>query len=182
MDLSFFDQWEFAAFDDEFNAAQHKHSGATIGYDVEPSPSSESYSSYAELRAQKTAKTSSWSSSAATTTTTTELNSAPLRDATASGPKILSFGHPDSTFHSNLSAALEVIPMCGSNSKRSYDAMVGLGPKSKRGRTASNNQEHILAERKRREKLSQRFIALSAIVPGLKKVRKTNRDSFYCTY
>jgi hypothetical protein len=27
-----------------------------------------------------------------------------------------------------------------------------------------------MAERKRREKLSQRFIALSAIVPGLKKV------------
>lgn len=31
-------------------------------------------------------------------------------------------------------------------------------------------QDHILAERKRREKLSQRFIALSALVPGLKKV------------
>lgn len=42
-------------------------------------------------------------------------------------------------------------------------------------RTATNSrfsqaQDHILAERKRREKLSQRFIALSAIVPGLKKV------------
>lgn len=32
-------------------------------------------------------------------------------------------------------------------------------------------QDHILAERKRREKLSQRFIALSAIIPGLKKVQ-----------
>lgn len=31
-------------------------------------------------------------------------------------------------------------------------------------------QDHIMAERKRREKLSQRFIALSAILPGLKKV------------
>lgn len=165
MDQSIFDQWEFAAaFDDEFNAAQH--SGSTIGYDVELSPSSESYSSYAELRAQKTAKTSSWSSSS----TTTQLNSAPLWDAAASGPKILSFGLPDSTFHSNLAAAPEVIPKCGS--KRSYDAMLGAGPK--RGRTTSNNQEHILAERKRREKLSQRFIALSAIVPGLKKVRKRN--------
>lgn len=36
--------------------------------------------------------------------------------------------------------------------------------------TQSNAQDHIMAERKRREKLSQRFIALSAIVPGLKKV------------
>lgn len=31
-------------------------------------------------------------------------------------------------------------------------------------------QDHIIAERKRREKLSQRFIALSAVLPGLKKV------------
>lgn len=30
--------------------------------------------------------------------------------------------------------------------------------------------DHIVAERKRREKLSQRFIALSALVPNLKKV------------
>ncbi|KAJ8769365.1 hypothetical protein K2173_002569 [Erythroxylum novogranatense] len=39
-------------------------------------------------------------------------------------------------------------------------------------RTPSHAQEHIMAERKRREKLSQRFIALSSIVPGLKKMDK----------
>lgn len=33
-------------------------------------------------------------------------------------------------------------------------------------------QDHIIAERKRREKLSQRFIALSALVPGLQKMDK----------
>ncbi|XP_057871130.1 transcription factor NAI1 [Cryptomeria japonica] len=38
----------------------------------------------------------------------------------------------------------------------------------------SHTQDHILAERKRREKLSQRFIALSAIVPGLKKMDKAS--------
>ncbi|KAL7206190.1 hypothetical protein ACSBR2_018993 [Camellia fascicularis] len=38
----------------------------------------------------------------------------------------------------------------------------------------SNNQDHIMAERKRREKLSQQFIALSAIVPGLKKMDKAS--------
>jgi len=37
-------------------------------------------------------------------------------------------------------------------------------------KSAGHTQDHIMAERKRREKLSQRFIALSAIVPGLKKV------------
>jgi hypothetical protein len=40
-------------------------------------------------------------------------------------------------------------------------------------RTPLNAQDHVIAERKRREKLSQRFIALSAVVPGLKKVRTT---------
>ncbi|XP_041011727.1 transcription factor bHLH18-like isoform X1 [Juglans microcarpa x Juglans regia] len=38
----------------------------------------------------------------------------------------------------------------------------------------SQTQDHIIAERKRREKLSQRFIALSAIVPGLKKMDKAS--------
>lgn len=37
-------------------------------------------------------------------------------------------------------------------------------------RSPSQAQDHVIAERKRREKLSQRFIALSAVVPGLKKV------------
>lgn len=39
-----------------------------------------------------------------------------------------------------------------------------------RVRPASQTYDHIIAERKRREQLSQHFVALSAIVPGLKKV------------
>ncbi|KAL5704407.1 hypothetical protein ACHQM5_022843 [Ranunculus cassubicifolius] len=35
-------------------------------------------------------------------------------------------------------------------------------------------QDHVIAERKRREKLSQQFIALSAMVPGLKKTDKAS--------
>ncbi|KAL5787911.1 hypothetical protein ACOSP7_004860 [Xanthoceras sorbifolium] len=42
------------------------------------------------------------------------------------------------------------------------------------GTRNSQAQDHIIAERKRREKLSQRFIALSSIVPGLKKMDKAS--------
>ncbi|KAK9000151.1 hypothetical protein V6N11_080657 [Hibiscus sabdariffa] len=38
----------------------------------------------------------------------------------------------------------------------------------------SQTHDHIMAERKRREKLSQRFIALSSVVPGLKKMDKAS--------
>nr|CAB3498377.1 unnamed protein product [Digitaria exilis] len=61
--------------------------------------------------------------------------------------------------------------------KRSYDAMVAevaMARAPATTRPASQNQDHILAERKRREKLSQRFIALSKIVPGLKKMDKAS--------
>lgn len=40
----------------------------------------------------------------------------------------------------------------------------------KRKRQPGKVQDHILAERRRRELLSQLFISLSALVPGLKKV------------
>lgn len=42
-------------------------------------------------------------------------------------------------------------------------------------RTSLRAQDHVMAERKRREKLSQRFIALSTILPSLKKVKLVPR-------
>lgn len=53
-------------------------------------------------------------------------------------------------------------------------ACQGVKRVSTNTRQLAQAQDHILAERKRREKLSQRFIALSALVPGLKKVFETN--------
>ncbi|XWS29642.1 hypothetical protein CRYUN_Cryun24cG0047000 [Craigia yunnanensis] len=41
-------------------------------------------------------------------------------------------------------------------------------------RTPLDAQDHVIAERKRREKLSQRFISLSALIPGLKKTDKNS--------
>ena len=45
----------------------------------------------------------------------------------------------------------------------------GTGPLT---RSPTHALDHVLAERKRREKLAERIIALSAIIPGLKKVLK----------
>ncbi|ESW27773.1 hypothetical protein PHAVU_003G231000 [Phaseolus vulgaris] len=47
-------------------------------------------------------------------------------------------------------------------------------PSSHAKRSPAHAQDHIMAERKRREKLSQSFIALAALVPGLKKMDKAS--------
>ncbi|KAL2499529.1 Transcription factor bHLH [Abeliophyllum distichum] len=46
--------------------------------------------------------------------------------------------------------------------------------KTSRVRPPSQTYDHIIAERKRRELLSQLFVTLSTIVPGLKKMDKTS--------
>ncbi|CAA6657629.1 unnamed protein product [Spirodela intermedia] len=52
-----------------------------------------------------------------------------------------------------------------SGSKRNYETMLARGRRRSTGaRPPSQAQDHIIAERKRREKLSQKFIALSAIM------------------
>jgi hypothetical protein len=43
-------------------------------------------------------------------------------------------------------------------------------PPERRSRTHWNTQEHVIAERKRREKMQQQFVALATIVPDLTKV------------
>jgi len=52
---------------------------------------------------------------------------------------------------------------------------VDLSHQKQRNRRAGGmslcSQEHVLAERKRREIMTQRFLALSALIPGLNKVR-----------
>ncbi|GJN28859.1 hypothetical protein PR202_gb17031 [Eleusine coracana subsp. coracana] len=48
------------------------------------------------------------------------------------------------------------------------------GLKSSGSMAASYGQDHIIVERKRREKINQRFIELSAVIPGLKKMNKAS--------
>ncbi|KAG8062086.1 hypothetical protein GUJ93_ZPchr0003g16904 [Zizania palustris] len=62
--------------------------------------------------------------------------------------------------------------MAGSPPARRASAKGGgprTGPSSS---AAPYAQEHIIAERKRREKINQRFIELSTVIPGLKKMDK----------
>ncbi|KAG6604087.1 transcription factor bHLH19-like [Cucurbita moschata] len=61
------------------------------------------------------------------------------------------------------------------NCSPKYDG-VGMkrGASAMNYRTALVAQDHVIAERKRREKLSQRFVALSALIPHLKKMDKAS--------
>nr|UFQ91330.1 bHLH28 transcription factor [Panax quinquefolius] len=58
--------------------------------------------------------------------------------------------------------------------KISYSSELGGVGTTKRSsiRSPLHAQDHVIAERKRRERLTERFIALSAIVPDLKKICK----------
>lgn len=92
----------------------------------------------------------------------------------ASSATILSFGDPDSP--SDRSQLYETLKAGGR--KRSYGAMVAHDQAKKASAAAtrppSHNRDHVIAERKRRENLTRKFIALSAIVPGLKKMDKAS--------
>nr|GMC57596.1 transcription factor bHLH18-like [Ipomoea batatas] len=53
---------------------------------------------------------------------------------------------------------------------RTIEFGAGKGKTGSAVRSPLQAQDHVLAERKRRENLTQRFISLSALIPGLKKV------------
>ncbi|KAG2546928.1 hypothetical protein PVAP13_9KG057800 [Panicum virgatum] len=64
----------------------------------------------------------------------------------------------------------------GSNGLRGLPDLGHGAPPTRRAgvgsMSASYAQDHIIAERKRREKINQRFIELSTVIPGLKKMDK----------
>nr|XP_027071754.1 transcription factor bHLH18-like [Coffea arabica] len=112
-------------------------------------------------------------------------------DQASSSPVILTFGNPnvpDISFEQvslgNLYPEDEVVSGVLA-SHGSFVNHVGVAAKATAVRTKakkpgsstrppSKSYDHIAAERKRREQLSQQFIALSAMVPGLKKMDKTS--------
>lgn len=144
---------------------------------MEASPTSETE------RPTKQMRTVSWNAS-----TTNQFSA-----ADASSPTIISFCQPNSPSNyqqfygesfklddkgisptRTSTIPSDILISQGSFNNQSYVSK-GASQASKRVRVASTKppsyaQDHIIAERKRREKLSQRFIALSAVLPCLKKV------------
>ncbi|KAK7349120.1 hypothetical protein VNO77_06225 [Canavalia gladiata] len=63
-----------------------------------------------------------------------------------------------------------------SPSRRAVESQSPTRPSQgvKRARTSSQSIDHIMAERRRRQQLTERFIALSATIPGLNKTDKAS--------
>lgn len=144
-------------------------------FDLKPSLLETSHTSVVE-RPSKMPKTNSWNSSKTDCTSN-------------SSPSQISFANPNYANQvSNLkpkdivvssksisNSPSDVSASQGSFGNQNYMFKACQGSKRIITNTRlSSNQDHIIAERKRREKLSQRFIALSAIVPGLKKMDKAS--------
>ncbi|CAL4918328.1 unnamed protein product [Urochloa decumbens] len=104
---------------------------------------------------------------------------APSRSSTGANPAPVSWNFstaaalPEGSDGSTLAAAEAAAPerrlpdiVCRSLPTRK------AGVKSAGSMAAPYAQDHIIAERKRREKINQRFIELSTVIPGLKKMDK----------
>ncbi|KAL3726317.1 hypothetical protein ACJRO7_031237 [Eucalyptus globulus] len=103
----------------------------------------------------------------------TEHNNPQMKPPLPSNSQIISFQNSD--LSPNMS------PNMSQQYPGTYELRDGEGKKMKRSgsggtfsRTTLHAQEHIIAERKRREKMSQRFTALSSIIPGLTKLDKAS--------
>ncbi|XP_029129421.1 transcription factor bHLH19 isoform X2 [Cajanus cajan] len=107
----------------------------------------------------------------------------PSKNAQTSETEFVSFPNPFSFVGSNVISPLGLVkamdemdcPITISSTTPLESTSQGtlsqkIGTRSK----LTHPQDHIIAERKRREKLSQQFIALSSLVPGLQKTDKAS--------
>uniref|UniRef100_A0A7N0VED9 BHLH domain-containing protein n=1 Tax=Kalanchoe fedtschenkoi TaxID=63787 RepID=A0A7N0VED9_KALFE len=108
--------------------------------------------------------------------------------SSSSFSQIISFGNSGKSDESLYAGGLNDIVqrsgeatyghICESNKpalrrQNNYLTSTGSG-RTERMITSFGQQDHVVAERMRREKLNQRFIALSALVPSLKKMDKAS--------
>ncbi|XP_057495581.1 transcription factor bHLH25-like [Actinidia eriantha] len=128
-------------------------------------------------QASKMQKTNSWNSSrthhVSNSQVTSSPNQVPLPNSNYGNQFGLLKPKEDALSPKNITTfPSDTLSFGGSFGNQNYVFKASHG--AKRISTNPNNQEHIIAERKRREKISQRFIALSAIIPGLKKMDKAS--------
>ncbi|KAL5726293.1 hypothetical protein ACHQM5_009347 [Ranunculus cassubicifolius] len=186
-DSTFFNQYQMDFSDD----STPEQLAAAYGEDIQQTNSSDSFSSYPNFnpkspfhfeeavqtcfeRPTKQLKTSTDSCNSSTTEPT-------YTPEGSSSPAMLSFGSSNSSSTTKQQIYAEVMSSTKKSAPylhQSYAPKSGLGKKracvSKTNAPSSVAQVHVVAERKRREKLSQLFIALSAVVPGLKKMDKSS--------
>lgn len=164
-DPSYAPLWQFNSLD-ELSAVSAtdsfeenlQHSFAHQMFDVKPSPETPHTATHRPLKIQKT---NSWDSSK------TDLGSNPQANSSSN---LVSFANsPNYANQFGIIKPKEDTQDSFGNQNYVLKASQGVKRISTNTRHPSN-QDHVMAERKRREKLSQRFIALSAIIPGLKKV------------
>ncbi|KAJ7952684.1 Transcription factor bHLH18 [Quillaja saponaria] len=143
-------------------------------------------------RPAKQQKTSSWNSCSTTEVHIADPNIHKAASSSSSGSQLISFEQN----HNSISSSVPSQQFSGVKRPKSEEGFCinqsmdfdnknclpkcgqGMINNNKTGGTLTRSplhaQDHVMAERKRREKLSQRFIALSAIVPGLKKMDKAS--------
>ncbi|OMP01709.1 hypothetical protein COLO4_11658 [Corchorus olitorius] len=90
------------------------------------------------------------------------------------GASSSSSSHIISFDNSNISSPAISDPYYGLDCAVKPKTEVSKRPVGSLTRTPLHAQDHVIAERKRREKLSQRFIALSKLIHGLKKTDKAS--------
>ncbi|KAK4426487.1 Transcription factor [Sesamum alatum] len=99
-------------------------------------------------------------------------------DRTSSTPVILKFGNassPENPQPDEVDTISEVLRCQGGSFADPEEQLRrGQAKKISRVRPAWQTYDHNVAERKRRELLTQQFRALSTIIPGLKKMDKTS--------
>ncbi|XP_042414060.1 transcription factor NAI1-like isoform X6 [Zingiber officinale] len=157
MEGEMFDQWE--VMEQQFTAQQIAELQQSLALSSEQQPQAAAAAAAAAAAPLKPRKS--------------------LKTRNASSPSFLSFGRPDDLMSIDESFYGGLAPSVSPKKEMDLEAMFGqqaskCGASMAAKKPSHSNKEHIIAERKRREKLNQRFIALSAIVPGLKKMDKTS--------
>ncbi|KAK9110919.1 hypothetical protein Scep_018438 [Stephania cephalantha] len=137
-------------------------------------------------RPSKLVKTNSWNSLSSSVHDISNINA-----SDSPNNNILSFGSSSDSLANNIShhnkqqqqqqqqqqydeSMMSEVVKANYVNHQSYASNKGRPSIANNIRPPHSSRDHIIAERKRREKLSQRFIALSAILPNLKKMDKAS--------